>query len=420
MERSRRQFICGSVATGSVLLAGCLATPTGNTNGTLDDNNNDDDDNNDDTGGNGDDPCEEVDLALIDDPPHNPERPPQPTGDNESEAWNEHYLGEGMADSPTVSFDPINLRFKDSIGGLDYDAESVFYAKLITSQEEFDEYVEPAGEDSEERAAEIDFEDEAVIAVLSGFGSSSVGHRWVRVEDNCTEYRLHGYYTQPYVRTSDYTTRTSGVVVEKPDDHDLEHAWVSLTVGEGTRANFSTDQDVQLVQRDDDSEENEGDGDETVERVKVVVANRPSAGDWYREDSDDTGVVVRLDDEEEVRELTNADEEDVERFIIGTDFEEDTVFFVESAGPDACHRTLTVSNIEAAGEDGNLVQGVATVENEAGEDEACADVISHPAALVRVETANDVPVKQGEFRITDGWGEESVVESVPMSEFAQE
>lgn len=412
MKHSRRQFIWGSAVTGSVVLVGCLADETGaGTNG-----NNDD-------GGSGEKPCEKVDFMLVDEPPHDPERPPQPTGSDEEDEWNEGYLGEGMADSPTVPFDRINLEFqKPVVDQLDYGGGSVFYADLFTSWEEFEESVDPVGDDSEQRATEIDFEDEAVIAVLSGFGSSSVVHEWVRVDENCDEYHLHGYYVQPYIQTEDYTTRVSGVIVEKPDDHELDRAWVSLTVDEDTRVNFPTDEDVQVVNGDvnGDGDDDESDDDRPVGRVQTVQVDRPLQGEWHVDDSDATGIVVKLEDNEEVRAITREDEV-VDRFLVGTNFEEETVFFIESVGPNACYRELDVSNVDVTeDENGSVVVGDATVVETGDEDEGCDHMVEYPAVLVRIETGDDIDVRGGAFRITDGWGDESVVESVSMSEFAQE
>lgn len=403
MNHSRRRFVLVGASAGTVLIAGCVETFPGDDSG----GNSSDDT----SGGNGE-PCEKVDFMLVDEPPHEPERPPTPDSPDD---WNEHYLGDGMADDSAVAFDRVDLRFHEPIvDPIDYGDESVFYAELITSRDEFDERVASVGTESEDRVAAIDFDEEAVVAVLSGFGSSSVRHEWVRVDSNCNELHLHGYYVQPYVQTDDVTSRVSGVVLEKPDE--LERVWVSVTTGEDTRVNFPTDEDVQVVNGDDDDGDGGDDDDGAIDRTQVVPVESKSPGGWRSDATDDTGVVVQLEDQEEVRAITRADD-NVDRFIDMTDFDDDTAFFLESAGPNTCYRTIEVTDVAVA-RDGRSVTGDATVVDESGDEEGCDEVVTYPAVLVRV--ASDGTLSSGEFRITDGWGNEETIESISMREFVQE
>ncbi|MFW6017423.1 MAG: hypothetical protein ACOCPX_01230 [Halapricum sp.] len=276
MTQSRREFVLATTGVGAVLLAGCL----GRASDSPADGGNGGDDGN---GDSGDRECDPIDLELIDDPPHGPERPPQP--DDIDDEWDDHYLGSGMDDDSDLSFDRIDLRFRASpVNPVAFDGESVFYAELLTSREEFDERVEPVGEESTDRVDEIDFEEEAVVAVLSGFDSSSVCHEWVRAEQHCEDVHLHGYDVRPYVQTSDHTSRVSGVVVEKPED-DIDRVWVSLTVGEDSRANFHTDDDIQVVTDDDGSDDESAEGSGTVDQVDVVAATRGFSGQRTEENT---------------------------------------------------------------------------------------------------------------------------------------
>ena len=405
MRQSRRRFVICSGVAASAILAGCVSEDTDDENGA--------------GNGNDDESCDPLSPDFVDEPPHDPERPPLPTNGT-ADDWNDHYLGEGMDEAPSLAFDRINLRPDDQNDivpePVEYGGESVFDAHLITSRSEFDEGFEPVGEESETRADDIDFEEEVVVFVLSGFDSSSVTHEWVRVEDHCEEVRVHGYYVSPMEQTSDATLRYSGVVIERPDD-ELERAWVSLTTSEDRRVNFPTDEGLQVV---DETEEGNEDSDEggygPIERTEVVPATREYAGDWWYDGTDETGVAVHLTDEEEVRALVDA-HESVDRFIEGTDFEDDAVFYVESAGPNACFRTLEVREVVAVADDDSYF---VTAEIEATEDEsdACAPDITYPGALVRVES--EVPLRTGEFYVTDGWDNEETVKAVSMGEFAAE
>ncbi len=413
MSPSRRQVVLAGVGAGSSFIAGCLETSDeGNADdgepGAPTDEPNDDNES-----------CDPLDLPLTDEPPHDPERPPQPDDVEEADEWDEHYLGARMEETPDLGFDRINLRFREPVVDVtEFDGDSVIYAKLLTSREDFEELVEPVGDDAQDRAQEIDFDVEAVVVVLSGFGSSSVRHEWVRLEDNCDELHLHGYYRQPWIQTGDYTTRVSGVVVDRPAEHEVARVWVSLTTSEETRVNIASDADLQRMNGDDDDHDDIPETPGPLQDIDIVPASAKSPGAWHSEaTTDDTGVVVSLDTEEEVQVITE-DSENVERFIELTDFDEDFVYFVESVGPNACYRRLEFGEfVVVANDDGYFLTGQATAVTDSRLD-VCAEVITYPGTLLRVDS--EVALSKAEFRITDGWGEQTTIESITMSEFAKE
>ena len=410
MNHSRRQFVrCGTV-TGVGLLAGCLGDGIGEradgANGSS-------------ANGASSTSCEDLAFDLVDEPPHGPERLPIPDDIDDGYDWDDHHLGEGMETDSAVSFDRIDLRLDEPVVDVtEFENESVLYADLLTSREAFETLAEPVGEDGKDRFEAIDFDEKAIVVVVSGFGSSSVRHEWVRVDDHCEEFHAHGYYVWPYLQDSDFTTRASGIVVEKPDDEELERVWVSLTIEAEVRVNVPTDGAVHAVNDDDEpSDDSDSTGHGAVDEVFVEQVPRDSHGGWRREEAEDTGVVVELTDEEETRAVTS-DDEVVDRFVEATAFNRDAVFLVESAGPNLCYETITVEDVTVvAHDDGSFVRGDAkAVDGE--EFEFCGDAIAYPAALVRVET--DADVTRGEFTITDGWDEEATVESVSVAEFARE
>ena len=411
MNYSRRRFVLAGAISGAGLFAGCLGN-VGN-EGTGDENDSS-------TNGTSSKSCDEPAFDLVDEPPHGPERPSTPDDVQDGDDWDDHFLGEGMDTDSAVSFDPIELRlYEPVVDATEFAGQSVFYADLLTSRESFENLAEPIGDDAEDRFEAIDFDEEAVVIVVSGFGSSSVRHEWVRVDDHCEQVHLHGYYGWPYLQTGDYTTRTSGIVVDRSDENEFEQAWVSLTVDETTRVNVPTDGEVHVVdddgKRGDDDSDSKGHG--TVEDVRVEQVPRESHGGWRRADTDETGVVVQLADEDELRAVTR-DDEIVDRFVETTAFDRDAVFLVESAGPNACYSTLEVDDVTVdAHDDGDVVRAdVRAVDTKAVE--ACPEVVTYPAALVRVVTEDDV--NRGEFSVTDGWETEATVESISVAEFARE
>ena len=416
MDHFRRQFVIASTTIGSVLVAGCLDQSLNGADG-----NGSGDENTDDTTGDGGDwECNAIYLSLIDEPPHDPERPPQPEDIEDEAEWDDHHLGEGMDDDSDLSFDRISLRLDEpKFDQTEFNGGAAFYADLITSREAFEERVNLFSDESKNRLEDVDFEEEAIVVVLSGFGSSSVGHEWVRVDENCGEVHVHGYYVWPYIQTADYTQLASGVVIEKPAEHDLERAWVSVTVAEDTRANFHTDAGVQAVS-DEDSDEGGGEIDEhgAVDHVAVVSATREFAGDWDSSERDDIGVVVHLDEKQELRAVVD-DHKEVDRFVAETDFENDAVYYLESAGPSACYQEIRVSDVQAIADDtGYFARGNAAAVDVSDDHEDCAAVVSYPGVLIRVES--EVEFRDAEFEITDGWGEQRTVESKSMAELAQE
>ena len=402
MIHSRRHVLAAGTALGAGIVAGCFASPPTRQNDAGDPNG---------------EPCEDIDLPLIDRPPHDPERPPPPTDPEDEAAWDDHHLGEGMDTETALAFDRLNLRFRDPpVDVTEYEGESVYAARLLEDREAFDELVRPVDDESEQRADGIDFDEELVVVVLSGFGSSSVSHQWVRVEPNCSALHLHGYYVWPYIQTADYTERVSGVVIDRPEADEIDRVWVSLTVDESKRANFATDAGLQVVDGSDADPDDGGDTANGVQATEVIPVDREGPPGW-RHDTE-PGIAVHLRDEEEVRAVT-VDSDTVSRFIEDTDFESDTVFLIESVGPNACYRTIEIGGVDVdTTENEAIVTGEARTVDESDEDTACAEVITYPVVLLRVET--DTDARTGEFLITDGWGNRETVESISVGELARE
>lgn len=156
----------------------------------------------------------------------------------------------------------------------------------------------------------------------------------------------------------------------------------------------------------------------TVKGVVVRPVHRDAAGDWWSDEAEETGIVVTLTDEEEVRTLID-EGQDLDEFVEGTDFERDSVYFIESVGPDACYREIDVDDVREVGDDADEeLEGTATVIDVSEEDEACATVITFPAVLIRVDAG--IGAVQATFHITDGWGNERSKDAVSVDEFTED
>ncbi len=215
----RRRFLTTAGLVGTLAVAGCVS-------------NGDDDDT-----GAGTAPDERVDT-----PPHNPERPPE-------DDWNPDWLGAGMATDPSLPFEAVDVPLADpqlDTGSPPPDSE--YAVSLLTSTSELESTVEMA--EAPDRLGSVDFGEELVVVVESGYGSSSVEHVWQRVETVESGIHLNGYRTNPRSGTTDYTARHSVLVVETTvDEGDRAHA--SLTVSGDERVNFDSSEDVVSLDRTD-------------------------------------------------------------------------------------------------------------------------------------------------------------------------
>lgn len=129
-------------------------------------------------------------------------------------------------------------------------------------------------------------------------------------------------------------------------------------------------------------------------------------------------VAVHLHSEADAEEaldtdaLTDDARNEVEAFVDETDFEEATLFYVQTRAPNACYE-LRIDDLEL---DGETVVGSAVAEDVSGPDEACAQVVITPAALFRAH-GEDEPPEEAELEVTDGWGETETVTSIPPAEY---
>ena len=200
----------------------------------------------------GDDTTEAVvgEEPRVDEPPHEIEAPDVPADadyEEASEAWDEEYLGEGIETEPSLSFEEgRGVRVHEPLDELDGDDQ--YRVLLVRDREGLEAAVdlEAMDESPREEVEAVDFERSIVVLVDSGYGSGSVRHRWARAEETDEGVHLHGYYTEPYERTSDLTSRGSTLLIDRTESPDI--ARVSLTVSEDRRVHFNSTEGVVTVE----------------------------------------------------------------------------------------------------------------------------------------------------------------------------
>jgi hypothetical protein len=185
----------------------------------------------------------------VDEPPH--EITPQ--DDEDPDSWNDEYLGEEMATEPSLSFEvlPVTRRMLSDHGQrlTEYDTRiGEYWVEIVDTEDARDELLdieEIHDEQLRERLEAVDFEDFLLIILETGYGSSSVGHRWARVEEGEKGVHLHGYYMDPLGRDGDISTTVSVLEVERPSKELI--ARVSLTVSQDLRVHFNSTEGVVTV-----------------------------------------------------------------------------------------------------------------------------------------------------------------------------
>ncbi|GAB6878660.1 hypothetical protein JCM17823_09340 [Halorubrum gandharaense] len=214
LTRTSRIAGAGVLVGGTTGLAGCL-DGNGDGEGTPD-------------------PTPEEPDPRVEDPPHDIEEPDPGSGEGD---WDENYLCEGIDADPTVEFEeavatgPTSLG--EALGGLDYEdrgAGEEYFVELLGTPAEF----EAVDDGLREELGTPDFDEEAVLVLQTGWGSSSVRPKPVRIEPVDGGIHAHGCHVVPFVQTDDVTVRTLVVRFDRPDD-GLERATVSLTVAPDRR-----------------------------------------------------------------------------------------------------------------------------------------------------------------------------------------
>ncbi|WP_247731216.1 hypothetical protein [Halovivax limisalsi] len=169
-----------------------------------------------------------------------------------------------------------------------------------------------------------------------------------------------------------------------------------------------------------------GDGsDLTVDVFQLgATGERPI---WYRDD-DRRGAVTVVDSSRDRPwhgrfEGGGSSErrDDLRSWLEATDFDSSVVCYVETVAPNTCYTEVAVADvrvetatIDRLGGEREVIAGTVEAIDTSGANEACGQLISYPAAVVRITPDDgdaDLP-SIAQFEIVDGWGEASTENSV--------
>ena len=409
---SRRQLLATGIGASVTLFAGCLSEVPAQEHGDPGDDT--DDRNGSDQADDDSENCDVPDLPLIDIPPHEPSRPSLP---DDPDDWDAHYLGDGMDTDSPLDFSSFSVRYDPPIlGPAEAETNHLISAELFTDRSEFVETIEPAGDDAEAAMSDIDFDTHAVVVVLSGLGSGSVSHEWVRLEEHCDTLHLHGYYRKPASQTDDLTVRTSAIVMERPED-DLDGVLVSLTQSLDERVNVWSDDGLVDLEGEQEIDNGADDLPGPLTDSTMISVTRQHAGDWWRDTDEGPGIAVEIPDADALESVVDMDDE-AAQFIDETDFGDDAVYFIEVVGPTACYAEIELDELVLIANGEYILQGHVEIHDVSGDDEECAQVVSFSSVLLRVES--DVQIEDARIAIIDGWGNEQRVSPQEMGDFAKE
>jgi len=175
----------------------------------------------------------------VDTPPYEINRPP----DNEDE-WNPDYLGENLDSSPTLNFTTVdNVTVDNPKLSIDDMIESnEFIVRVIDNEDDMNDILRIPSD------FEINFDDEILLIIESGYGSTSRSQQWKRIEETNTGIHVHGYKYVPFDTRADFKSVSSVLKVDKPSTTDDIIADVSLTVDQDFRINFDSTEDVVRIE----------------------------------------------------------------------------------------------------------------------------------------------------------------------------
>lgn len=232
----RRHFLVGVGIGVSTTSAGCLADslPT-------DSNETGNRDNNESPTSDGTDEKTIKEDPRVTQPSYKIEESDKPDNPGDFDEWNNEYLGEHMDTESSLTFETLSV----SVGQVrdielwngDSPNSGAYVVRVVENREDYESVFDG------DRLDTIDFNKYVLVLVESGFGSSSVEHRWARVEADGGIVNLYGYYTDPYEQNSDLDTWLSVLKVERPSD-DFEFARVSLTVDKKRCIHFNSTEGV--------------------------------------------------------------------------------------------------------------------------------------------------------------------------------
>lgn len=178
---------------------------------------------------------EPPDPERVDKPPYDITIPP-----NTESNWNPHYLGTNLESSPSINFSSVNeiTVSQQKLNINDMEESNEYYAKVIDNESDMH------SELNVPKNYNINFDENILLIIESGYGSSSLRHQWNRVEETRNGVHLHGYIYEPYDKNLDFSANSSVLQIERPNNTDDIIANISLTVDANFRVNFDSSEGV--------------------------------------------------------------------------------------------------------------------------------------------------------------------------------
>lgn len=140
----------------------------------------------------------------------------------------------------------------------------------------------------------------------------------------------------------------------------------------------------------------------------VQYALGSEARGW--DQSEQVGVAALIDSTDRYEALDRSPPTDratdVNAMLDETDFDQDRLLFIESAGPNTCYDEVQVGNASISpGSDTLHTTATATATGQSG----CGGAITYPSSLTRTRFGGS-PVNRARVTVTDGWGDQGAIE----------
>jgi hypothetical protein len=173
-----------------------------------------------------------------------------------------------------------------------------------------------------------------------------------------------------------------------------------------TRAAFGLAGCIDSTIGNNGNDSNGDDDPEDAVQYDVFQLGPASSRPLWTTVEDATGFITLIESEDDPIWMVedSGEIEGLESWLDETNFEESTIVYVETVGPNTCYSTIGVSGV--AVEEGKIVAAARAVDT-SEENETCGSAETYPSAFVRV-TGPDLP-SDVTFTVTDGWDESSEV-----------
>lgn len=165
---------------------------------------------------------------------------------NKESEWNPDYLGKFMSDDGNVNFNPVNgtsVVSKKLSPNSPKTSANEFAGRIFSRGSEYDGIVTQS-----EQADRVNFIDNFMLVVESGYVSPEISQVWKRIEETESGgYRLFGYYRKPFNAKLGLSTKVSILEVPRIENRVIPDVTVSLVVTKNHMINYRVEEGVVSV-----------------------------------------------------------------------------------------------------------------------------------------------------------------------------